>query len=182
MPDSHEIATAIRNYRFLKNKRAVETAEARNRKLLLQRYFQARVNDPFHSHYCYFQDADVRVDPLRDALMRYLPAWLAFSREERIARGREYSERKPPREVSGFVDRLTRFLLALAGGTFLVVPMTIMTLNPSQTKSLVTVSICVTLFALVLALGIRVSNLETLISTATYAAVLVVFVGANNNP
>ncbi|KAG2026289.1 hypothetical protein GB937_001797 [Aspergillus fischeri] len=176
-----DYVTAIRNYQYLKNKKPVETREVRRRKLLLQRYFQARVNESFHSHYCYFRDADERIDPLRGALMRYLPAWLAFSREERISREREYSEGKPPKEVSAVVDRLTRFLLALIGGIFLVVPMVIMILDPSQTKSLVTVSICVTFFALVLALGVRVSNVETLISTATYAAVLVVFVGANQN-
>jgi hypothetical protein len=182
LPDSHKVATAIRNYQFLKNKKALEQGEARRRKLLLQRHFQARVNGSFHSHYCYFQDADERVDPLRGTLIQYLPASLAFSREERISRGRDYSERKAPREVSRFVDRLTRVLLASTGGIFLVLPMIIITLHPSQSKSLVTVSVCVTLFALVLALSIRVSNVKTLISTATYAAVLVVFVGANNNP
>ncbi|KAJ5657560.1 uncharacterized protein N7484_001209 [Penicillium longicatenatum] len=172
---------AIRNYQFLKNKKALKKGEARSRRLLLQRFFQARVNDGFHSHYCYFQDADERVDPLRGALMRYLPSWLTFSREERISRGKEYSERRVPREVSAFVDRLTRLILAFAGGIFLVVPMIIMILHPSQTKSLVTVSVCVTVFALVLSLVIRVSNVETLVSTATYAAVLVVFIGLNNN-
>jgi hypothetical protein len=35
-------------------------------------------------------------------------------------------------------------------------------------------------FSLVLSLGIRVSNVETLVATATYAAVLVVFVGTSS--
>ncbi|KAJ5478894.1 hypothetical protein N7530_004403 [Penicillium desertorum] len=173
-------ATAIRNYQFLKGKAALDKAEARRRKFLLQRYFQSRVNDQFHSHYCSFHDAEERVDPLRRALMRYMPSFLAFSGEEKMSRAREYSEGKAPREVSVFVDRLTRFLVAMTGGIFLVVPMIIMTLHQSKTKSLITVSICIILFALIMALGVRVSNVETLVSTATYAAVLMVFLGVNN--
>lgn len=58
--------------------------------------------------------------------------------------------------------------------------MVIMILNPSETKSVVTVSMAVVIFALVLSFGIKVSNVETLVSTATYAAVLVVFVGTSS--
>lgn len=82
--------------------------------------------------------------------------------------------------MSAFVDRLARFVIAFAGGVFLVVPMIIMTLRPSETKSLVTVSVAVVIFSLILAFGIRVSNVETVVSTATYAAVLVVFVGTSS--
>ncbi|CAI7651036.1 unnamed protein product [Penicillium palitans] len=126
-------ATAIRNYQFLKGKAALGKAETRKRKLLLQRYFQTKVNDPFHSHYCSFHDAEQGVDPLRKALMRYMPSFLAFSSEEKMSRPREYSGGKTPREVSVFVDRLTRFLVAITGGIFLVVPMIIMTLHQSKT-------------------------------------------------
>ncbi|KAJ5686428.1 hypothetical protein N7536_009047 [Penicillium majusculum] len=173
-------ATAIRNYQFLRGKAALGKAETRKRKLLLQRYFQSKVNDQFHSHYCSFHDAEQGVDPLRKALMRYMPSFLAFSSEEKMSRPREYSEGKVPREVSVAVDRLTRFLVAITGGIFLVVPMIIMTLHQSKTKSLITVSICIVLFALIMALGVRVSNVETLVSTATYAAVLMVFLGVSN--
>ncbi|OQE14065.1 hypothetical protein PENFLA_c041G07296 [Penicillium flavigenum] len=40
-------ATAIWNHQFLKGKAALEKAETRRRKLLLQCYFQSRVNDQF---------------------------------------------------------------------------------------------------------------------------------------
>lgn len=112
--------------------------------------------------------------------MRNMPAFIAFSSEERMFRSREYSEGKAPREVSAFVDRLTRFLVAMTGAIFLVVPMIIMTLHQSQTKSLITVSVSVISFSLIMALGVRVSNVEALISTATYAAVLMVFLGVNS--
>lgn len=93
---------------------------------------------------------------------------------------KEYEDGKPPRHVSEFVDRLARFVIAIAGGVFLIVPMVVMTLGPSETKSLITAAAAVMIFALILSFGIRVSNVETLVSTATYAAVLVVFVGTSS--
>ncbi|KAJ3544975.1 hypothetical protein NM208_g2750 [Fusarium decemcellulare] len=158
-------------------------------------------NDPFTSHYSFFKDTDAQIDPLRTALMKHLPSRLTFSQEERSQRREEYQEGKPPNELSKFVDRVVRFIVALIGGSFLVAPMIIMTLQASQKKSLITVSVAVLLFALSLSFGVRVSNylvfwvysyyynkehitrvsnVETLVSTATYAAVLVVFVGTSS--
>ena len=57
--------------------------------------------------------------------------------------------------------------------------MVIMTLDKSVNKSLITVSVAVLLVGAALSLGIKASNMETLVATATYAAVLVVFVGSN---
>jgi len=88
-------------------------------------------------------------------------------------------KRLPPHQVSNFVDRLVRFMVAITGGLFLVVPMVIMTIDQSQTKNLVTVSISLLTFALILSLAVRVSHVETLVATATYAALLVVFVGTS---
>ncbi|UKZ75689.1 hypothetical protein TrVFT333_003381 [Trichoderma virens FT-333] len=178
-----QYATAIRDYQCLRNKKSVEKVNIQHRKLLLQKFFDPDLDpgDPFESHYSYFQDANEEIDPIRSALMRYLPVHLAFSRQECLERGKEFAEGKRPRLVSDFVDRLVRFLMAFTGGVFLVVPMIIMTLHPSQTKSLVTVSVAVIIFSLVLSFGVRVSNIETLVSTATYAAVLVVFVGTSTN-
>lgn len=53
-------------------------------------------------------------------------------------------------------------------------------LRPSETKSLVTVSVAVVVFSLILAFGIRGSNVETLVSTATHAALLVVSAGTSS--
>lgn len=159
--------------------------------------------DPWESHYAYIHDGDggggggsgqqqrrqkhnqpsaaaSTTDPFRRLLMRVLPPRLTFSHQERQARAKEYEEGRPPRHVSGLVDGLARFIMAITGGVFLIVPMIVMTLGPSQTKSLVTVSVAVVVFSLLLSLGIKVSNIETLVSTATYAAVLVVFVGTSS--
>ncbi|KAF1959853.1 hypothetical protein CC80DRAFT_439979 [Byssothecium circinans] len=177
-----EYATAIRDYRYLRSQKSLDKDETTERKLLLRHFFQSEddFNDPFHSHYAFFKDDENKIDPVRKALMRHLPAGLAFSDEERRRRSREYAEGKHPLRVSKFVDRLVRFIVAVTGGTFLVVPMIIMTLDPSRAKSLTTVSIAVVFFAFVLSFAIRVSNAETLIATATYAAVLVVFVGTSS--
>ena len=154
----------------------------RLRKALLQRYFQSDddFQDPIHSHYCFFEDEQSHIDPLRATLMRYLPVALTYSSEERRQRPREYEEGKAPLLASAFVDRSVRFITAMTGGVFLVGPMLIMTFDPSQTKSLLTVSVALVVFSLVLSFGIRVSNVETLVATATYAAVLVVFVGTSS--
>lgn len=111
--------------------------------------------------------------------MTYLPSRLTFSKEERRQRHKEYMDGKPPKEVSEFIDRVVRLIVAMTGGLFLIVPMVIMTVQPSTIKSLVTVSAAVLLFSFCLSFGVKVTNSETLVSTATYAAVLVVFVGTS---
>lgn len=92
----------------------------------------------------------------------------------------EYLAGLPPETISPFVDKTTRFIIAFAGGAALVVPMLIMSLPFTyKTKSLVTVSVAVTLFAATMSVAIRASNADTLVATATYAAVLIVFVGTS---
>ena len=93
----------------------------------------------------------------------------------------EYLRDEPPQNVSPFVDKLARFIIAFTGGAALVVPMLIMSL-PSihKTKSLTTVSLAVTLFAAMMSVAMRATNTETLVATATYAAVLIVFVGTSS--
>ncbi|KAL6876969.1 hypothetical protein J3F83DRAFT_727670 [Trichoderma novae-zelandiae] len=175
-------ATAIRDYQFLRNMKSVDKTSIPHRKLLLQRFFDSELDfdDPFETHYAYCQDVNANIDPIRESLMKYVPDNLAFSRSRCLEKGEnEFPEGKPPRSVSPFVDRLARFIISFIGPVFLVAPMIIMTLDPSQTKSLVTVSVAVIIFSLLLSFGVRVSNVDTLVSTATYAAVLVVFVGTS---
>ena len=57
--------------------------------------------------------------------------------------------------------------------------MILMVLHPSLTKSLIVVSVAVVLFALVVGLVFETDNKDTITATATYAAVLVVFVGTS---
>lgn len=138
---------------------------------------QCRWTKPFESHYYALNDSKAKVDNLRKVLRHLLPRHLTYSRAERARRSREFEEGEPPHEISVVVDRLSRLIVALGGGTFLIVPMLIMAINPNQTKSLVTASLGTLLFACALSLGLSSSNNETMVSTATYAAVMVVFVG-----
>ena len=76
--------------------------------------------------------------------------------------------------------RTINILCALLGGLALIVPMVIMTLLPSRTSVLVVTCAFVLAFALVIALLSSLRPNEVLAVTAGYAAVLVVFVGAQS--
>ena len=92
----------------------------------------------------------------------------------------EYLRGEVPQNVSPFVDKLTRFIIAFMGGATLVVPMLIMTLpSTNKTKSLITVSLAVTLFASLCSVVLRPNYTDTVLATIAYAAVLVVFVGTS---
>ena len=160
----------------------LDETSTEERKALLKISFpslmsQCRWTKPFESHYYALNDNKAQVDNLRKALRHSLPRHLTYSRAERGRRAREFEEGEPPHEISAVVDRLARLILALVGGGFLIVPMMIMAINPSQTKSLVTASVGTLLFSCAISLGLNSTNSETMVSTATYAAVLVVFVG-----
>ena len=60
--------------------------------------------------------------------------------------------------------------------------MIIMALKPGKFVDIVTTSIATFLFSLVVAFGFRMSNEAAIVATATYAAVLMVFVGASLDP
>ncbi len=140
--------------------------------------------DPYNSRYCALQPIphpNIVPDPLRRFLKSYLPKRLTYTDEEMYSHIDEYIAGKPPASVSPFIDKLARFIISFTGGASLVVPMLIMTLpNQHTTKSLVVTSVAVTLFAGVMSLILKASNAETLVATATYAAVLVVFVGTSS--
>jgi hypothetical protein len=90
---------------------------------------------------------------------------------------------QPPaisRIVNGLVFFLPRFAIAFISGASLIVPMIIMTLNRSLTKSLITTSAAVLLLAGVLSFIVGAKNYDIITATATYAAVLVVFVGLSS--
>jgi len=74
-----------------------------------------------------------------------------------------------------------RFSMALFGGVALMGPVLIMTLRPGRNISLITTSIAIILFALMLAFWARnTSGKDILAATAAYAAVLVVFIGTSS--
>jgi hypothetical protein len=81
--------------------------------------------------------------------------------------------------TSPAIEHLARFILALVSGAAVIVPMIIIVYNSSKLKSVITTTVAILLFALFISLSTRSSNQETLAATATYAAVLIVFVGTS---
>ncbi|KAE8307526.1 hypothetical protein BDV41DRAFT_554453 [Aspergillus transmontanensis] len=76
---------------------------------------------------------------------------------------------------------LERLLMGVCGGVALIAPMLIMVLHQDQATALTTTSVATILFAVGLAfLGKNLRGQEVLAAVAAYAAVLVVFVGANS--
>ncbi|KAI0891427.1 hypothetical protein F4806DRAFT_500979 [Annulohypoxylon nitens] len=74
----------------------------------------------------------------------------------------------------------SRFHMALFGGIALIAPVILMTLNPTVTLDLVTVSISTVLFSLFMVIfATDMSGKDVLTSTAAYAAVMVVFLGTS---
>jgi hypothetical protein len=82
--------------------------------------------------------------------------------------------------ISSFVDRLARIILASCAGLALIIPMLIMSIHPSNTKSIITICLSVLCFAIGSSIAIKLPNTEIFIATATYAAVLVVFLGVTS--
>jgi len=75
--------------------------------------------------------------------------------------------------------RRERYVLAVVGGLILTAPMVLMVLVPRVDVSLITAVVCTMAFAVAAAYFSPTKlPIELLAATATYAAVLVVFVGA----
>ncbi|KAK4251343.1 hypothetical protein C7999DRAFT_10969, partial [Corynascus novoguineensis] len=86
------------------------------------------------------------------------------------------SEYRTKSELAQLRDKI---IMALLGGVFLVGPMWLMVLRRNLYTSLVTTTMCVAVFGLVMAKLLH-RPMEVLSGTAAYAAVLVVFVGLND--
>lgn len=82
-----------------------------------------------------------------------------------------------PMSTSWFVSSIARFLLALCGGLFLLVPMIIMNFVSRQNIKLLVASLFVVAFAAFMVSLKKTSSMEVFGGVAAYAAVLVIFVG-----
>ncbi|KAF4842317.1 hypothetical protein CGCSCA4_v008797 [Colletotrichum siamense] len=184
----HAYANAIRDYEHLRALPEIAGSQAADRRRDLTTAFPWIADlpgDPYNSKYRTLSAPsfpEANIDPLRRFLKARLPRGLTYTKEEMRVRIDEYLAHRPPKTVSPLVDKLARFIISFAGGASLIVPMLIMRL-PGQdtTKSLIVTSVAVTLFSGLMGLVFKVSNAETVVATATYAAVLVVFVGTSSS-
>ena len=139
-------------------------------------------NQPYDTMYRALKRiAAQRPDAIREILRKSLPKHLSWTNKERTANRAKYGAGEAPEVYSAFVDSLARFIIGIAGGCVLIIPMVIMVLGPSLTKSLIVTSIAVVIFALAVSLIFEADNTSTVTVTAAYAAVLVVFVGSNSS-
>ena len=82
--------------------------------------------------------------------------------------------------TSRLADIITRFLIALIAGISLVVPLIILSHQSTSRAYLITISVCIVLFSLLVSLLTKASNEETMVASAAYAAVLSVFFSNNS--
>jgi hypothetical protein len=124
----------------------------------LNDYFKP-ATDPYNSGiYLRLEDKEGSDEELRRWLKNTLPCKLAYSKEDRMSRKLEFAPHEPSWRISGFVDRLAQIILAFIGGASLIVPMLIMSFYSSKTKSLVTISLAVLLFSVVLSMALKLQN------------------------
>jgi hypothetical protein len=179
-------AEAIRDFDYMNHLGKLDDDEKGRRVNHLDDHFKPPARLDLHGSDTIYRLEDASPEPddaLRKWLKNALPRRLAYSLEEKKNPNRKlaYSKREPPVHVSKFVDRLARILLAFVGGASLIVPMLIMSIHQSKTKSLITVSIAVLVFSFVLSMALKLRNNDVLAATAAYAAVLVVFVGTSTS-
>jgi hypothetical protein len=186
--DDRKLANAIKDFKYLTGLKQLPDIYALNKRISLHGAFQTLAtphpgteNHPYDTTYRTLKNDIVQNrDSVREFLSRSLPSRLSWTDAERRARRSDYSDGMPPEVYSPFLDSLARFIIGTLGGCALIVPMVVMVLHQSLTKSLITVSVAVVLFALVLSLVFETDNQDTITATATYAAVLVVFVGTSS--
>jgi hypothetical protein len=120
---------------------------------------------------------------LKNILNGVLPHSLTWKKAERLARpeshGRDLAGEKGfgPRQASMTVQIISSLIISIVAGAFIIAPIAIMK-SYSYHGNLLTVSLWVILFGFFLAAVVQAKNQDIFIATATYAAVLVVFVGA----
>ncbi|EPE36911.1 hypothetical protein GLAREA_09074 [Glarea lozoyensis ATCC 20868] len=116
---------------------------------------------------------------LHTFLQSHLPRFLSWSVTEKLSQPYYYDTGHLPNEISTPIRIIAGLLVSLASACCIIVPVVVMSFNPGKAKNLITVGICVPLFGFVLAAFVRVRSEAVFVATATYAAVLVVFVGAS---
>jgi hypothetical protein len=116
---------------------------------------------------------------LLSLLITLLPRQISWSAAERKRDPHYYATGKRPTQPSVAVRIIGSVIVSVASGASIIVPMIIMSFDGGRTKSLIVVSVAVLFFGFVLAAVIQVRGENVFLATATYAAVLVVFVGAN---
>ncbi len=130
-------------------------------------------------------------DLLRRSIRKYLRAFWFFIRfpgqhahqkhnSYFSATELESNLKRSYQNTSRLADILTRLLIALIAGTFLVIPLVILSHQSTTEAHLITISVFIVSFCLLVSLLTRATNEETMVASAAYAAVLSVFFSNNS--
>ena len=130
-------------------------------------------------------------DLLRRTLRKYLRAFCFFIRFRGQHAHQKHSSylsatelesnlKRSYQSTSRLADILTRLLIALIAGLFLVIPLVILSHQSTTEAHLVTISVFIIMFSLLVSLLTRATNEETMVASAAYAAVLSVFFSNNS--
>lgn len=77
-------------------------------------------------------------------------------------------------------DVVSRIIVAVVAAIFLTVPLAALSHEPRKSVQIGVISICIVIFAGLVSMTLRASNLEMLVVSAAYAAIISVFV--SNSP
>ena len=161
--------------------------------------WQANLRSDKQSPYEMYKTRLVRVDTvsrsrsgdlLRRSLRKYLRAFwffIRFQRQHAHQKQSSYSSatelesnlKRSYQNTSRLADIVTRFLIALLAGIFLVTPLAILSHQSTSEAHLVTISVFIVVFSLLVSLLTKATNEETMVASAAYAAVLSVFFSNN---
>ncbi|KAI0595957.1 hypothetical protein F4775DRAFT_566736 [Biscogniauxia sp. FL1348] len=198
----HRYTNAIRDYQYMAQLPPLPSAFADRQRIDLESIFPSLAqpgtqqmdtaaaegvnndnkvrNNPYDNEYLSLNPKPTqRQDPVREFLRKHLPKHVSWTEEEKSTRRADFSHGLPPEQYSPSLNRIARFLVGVVGGAVLIVPLLIMAFDSSLTKTMITVCTAVVLFALAVSLLFELDNKDTVTATATYAAVLVVFVGTS---
>ncbi len=161
-------ADAVRDFQFITELNTLPHIYAKERRIDLHGAFPELAmpyagtnNQPYDTMYRTLRKKEnQRPDMIHELLRKYLPRHISWSEEERNSNRVNYGAGRAPELYSLTVNRLARFIIGVAGGCVLIVPMVLMTLEPSQTKSLVVVSVALVLFALGVGLVFEADNIQ----------------------
>ena len=125
-------------------------------------------------------------DVLRHGLQKMLRYFWFFIRgkaainetldEYAVAPTLEADLKRTHQNTTDLAELITRFVVAILAGAFLVIPLIILSHQSSSNTHLITVSVCIVVFSFIVSLASKASNEQTMAASAGYAAVLVVFI------
>lgn len=77
-------------------------------------------------------------------------------------------------------DVFSRIIIAVAAAIFLTAPLAALSHEPRKSVQIAVISVCIVVFSALVSITLRASNLEMLVVSAAYAAIISVFV--SNSP